>query len=342
MKSRQIIFKNGFILLLCILGIFVSSPNTLASTISGTVYDNQRNPLVEIDVELLDDLYRLIARTKTSGTGRYEFSGLRNGTFTVRVLPFRYDFIDSSMPVEINAINSISGSTVTSRESNEFVVQDFYLLPKKGGLVETELGVVFAQEVPKEAQRLYDTAIKDIGKKNTDEAIKELKSAVGIFPNYYQALSRLGKELYVKGEYGEALQVLLKASEINPKSPTTFYYLGYSLVKLNYTKAALIPLNQAVILAPSSVQVLYVLGLAEEAEGKYAEAEKHLLQAKKLSKVGIPDIHWQLAQLYGKDMKKYKEAADELELYLKAGKFDEAHITKIKTIISDMRKKSGA
>lgn len=335
MISEDFSIKKNVLRFIFVLGILFLAQNAFASTIAGTVFDNQRNQLSEVDVELQDDLYRMIARTKTSGAGRYQFDGLRNGRYTVRVLPFRYDFIDASMEVEISTINSVPG-----QDSNEYRTQDFYLSPRKGSLTETELGVVFAQEVPEDAQKSYDNAVKDLSKKRTEEGIVGLRAAVNTFPKYYAALHRLGKELFIKGEYGESIQVLLRASEINPKSPTTYYYMGYSLVKLNYTKAALIPLYQALQLAPSSVQVLFALGTAEEGEGKFEDAEKHLLQAKKLSKVGVPDIHWQLAQLYGKNLKKYKEAADELELYLKSGSFDEQQTAKVKKIITDLRKKT--
>lgn len=337
MKLVRFMVKKYVFLFVFVFGILALSHNAFGSTISGIVYDNQRNPLVEVDVELQDDLYRMIGRAKTTGSGRYEFGGLRNGTYTVRVMAFRYDFLDQSMSVEIAAMSSIP-----NQDSNQYVTQDFYLSPRKGSLTETELGVVFAQEVPRDAQKSYDDAVKDLARKRTDEGIIGLRRAVTTFPKYYAALHRLGKELFIKSEYGEAVQVLMRASEVNPKSPTDFYYMGYSLLKLNYSKAALIPLKQALLIAPSSIQVLFALGTAEEAEGKYTDAEKHLLEAKKLSKVGVPEIHWQLAQLYGNNLKKYKEAANELELYLKAGKFDEQQTAKVKKLIIDLRKKSEA
>lgn len=307
--------------------------NIYASNISGFVYDNKRNALPDIDIELLDDYYRLINRTKTNGSGRYEFGGLRDGRFTVRVLPFKYDLQDSSAMVEVTTINSIPGD-----QGNTYMTQDFYLIPKKGSLMDTELGVVFAQEIPKEAEKLFKDSIKDLSKKKNEEGISGLRKAISIFPNYYLALHTLGKELFQKQQYGEAAQLFIKASEVNTKSPTNYYYLGYALSKLNYNKAALISLNQALLLAPLSTQVLYVLGTVEEAEGKYTEAEKHLLHAKKLSKVSSPDIHWHLAQVY-KNLKKYKESADELEAYLKSGNFSEEHVAKVKKVIEDLQKK---
>lgn len=335
MNSIKFSGKNILPFFVFVLAIAFLSPNAFGSTIMGMVYDNQRNPLTDIDVELLDDYYRPLNRTKTSSAGRYEFSGLGDGRFTVRVLAFRHDFKDESALVEISTIISVPGQV-----GNGFFTQDFYLTPKKGSLLESELGVVFAQDVPKEAERVYQTALKTLSQKSTDSGIAQLREAVKIFPDYYLALHRLGRELYFKGEYGEAAQVSLKASEVNPKSGTSFYYLGNSLAKLNYNKAAIVALNQALALAPSSYQILFALAKTEIAEGMFVQAEKHLLEAKKLVSTGVPDIHWELAQIYGNNLKKYKEAADELELYLKVGKFDDTHTNKIRKIINNLRDKA--
>ena len=42
-----------------------------ANTIGGFVFDRGRTPLHDIDVELLDEYYRLKARTKTETSGRF-------------------------------------------------------------------------------------------------------------------------------------------------------------------------------------------------------------------------------------------------------------------------------
>lgn len=309
--------------------------NISASTISGTVYDPQRNPLPDVDVELLDDLYRQIDRTRTDGTGRYNFNGLGDGNYSIRVLPFRYDYVDQSQYVEIKTI-SIRGTGT----GNAYETRDFYLQPKKGSLADTELGVIFAQEIPKEAEKVFEQAIKDFSRKKPDEAISGLRKALNLFPDYFLALQQLGIILVKKGEFSEAAPLLLKAVEINPKSPVTMFYLGYSLHKLNYNKAAVTALSQAHNLAPASVEVLLILGMAERLEKKFEDAETHLLKAKKLTKESIPEIHWELAQLYGLNLKRYKEASNELEQYLKSGKYDSEHIKKIKKLISDFQEKA--
>ncbi len=332
LSRTQILFGGIFLFVI----LFLSQNAFGASTIAGSVYDKQRNTLSEIEVELLNDYYQAVARTRTDGSGRYQFNGLSNGRYTVQILAFRYDLEDQSQLVEINTQNVRGG------EGSGYFQQDFYLLPKKGGLAETELAVVFAQEIPQNAKKIYDKAINDLSNKRISEGITGLNEAVKLFPDYYLALYRLGKELYVMKRYQEAVPYFYKAAEVNSKGANSFYYLGYSLHNMGkeYNKAAITSLNQAYTLAPASMKVLYALGKVERAEGKYENAEKHLLQAKKLSKIGVPEIHKELAQLYANDLKKYKEAADELELYLKVSKPADAELKQTKKIISDLREKA--
>lgn len=309
-----------------------------ASTISGFIYDKQRNPLPEIDVELLNDYYQSVRRTRTDGTGRYQFDGLSDGRYTVRVYAFRYDLMDQEQAQEIVTQNVRGG------EGTGYFPLDFYLLPRKGGLADSEVAVVFFQEVPEAARKTYEKALKHFEAKRTNEGITTLYESIQLFPTYYMALHRLGRELYFRKLYAEAWPFLMEAAKVNDKSAYSLYYLGncfYFLGK-EYNKPAITALNQAYVLAPSSPQVLYALGRAERAGGKYEEAEKHLLQAKKVSKEGVPDIHRELAQLYADDLKKYNEAANELELYLKASKKSESESVKTRKVIASLREKAKA
>ncbi len=306
------------------------------STIQGTIFDKQSNRLPDIDVELLDDFYRTKGRIKTDGAGTYIFNGLPNGRYTIKAYAFRYDLEDKEIPLEINTQNIRGG------EGAGYFVQDFYLVPKKGGLRDSELSVVFAQEVPKAAQDIYDKAVKELSEKRTDEGVAGLYNAVKAFPDYYAALYRLGVELITKKQYQDAVPVFLKATQVNQKSGVSYYYLGLALSKLgkDYNKAALASVNRAALLAPASPQIFWLLGKIERAMGSFPDAEKHLLQAKKLSTSKNPDIHMELAQLYSNDLKKYKEAADELELYMKAIKLSEEEEKKMKKVIADLREKA--
>lgn len=337
--KRFVFSRMIFGLLIIGFCIFSAQSAFAVSSISGTVYDSQRNLLSDVNVELLNDYYQQVKRTITDGAGRYNFEGLRDGRYTVRVMAFRYDLEDQSQLVEINTVR------FDGTEGTSFQLLDFSMFPRKGGLADSELGVVFAQDIPNEAKKTYERALKDISGKRTNDGIMGLNKAVELFPDYYLALHRLGKELFVLKKYQDAVPFFFKAAQVNPKSATSFYYLGYSLFNLNkeskeYNNAALAALIEANKLAPASAQVLFVLGKIERSNGNFENAEKHLLEAKKISKVTVPEIHKELAQLYGNDMKKYDEAADELEIYLKNNKPSDEEKKEMKKVISDLRGKA--
>lgn len=337
MLLRFLIKARSFLLFSFCVGAL--SLNVLAaSTISGFVYDKQRNPLSDIEVELLNDYYQSVRRARTDGSGRYQFDGLSDGRYTVRVYAFRYDLVDQEIPQEIYTQNIRGG------EGTGYFPVDFYLLPRKGGLADSEAAVVFAQEVPDGAKKAYEQAVKDLAAKRTEAGLTGLAKAVQLFPTYYMALHRAGRELYFQKRYEESARFLIEAAKVNPKSAYTFYYLGncFHFMGKDYNKAAVKSLSQAFVLAPSSAQVLFSLGRVERAAGKFEEAEKRLLQAKKLSKESVPEIHKELAQLYADDMKKYAEAANELELYLKASKMSNAESVQTKKVIANLREKAKA
>ncbi|MBK7704189.1 MAG: tetratricopeptide repeat protein [Acidobacteria bacterium] len=303
----------------------------------GFIFDKQRNPLPEVEMELLNDLGQTIRRTRTDNTGKYEFGGLSNGRYQVKAMPFRYDLEDMTQDQEINTQN-IRGGEGAGNFSLDFILQ-----PRKGGLADAELSVVFAQDVPDEAKKFYKTAVEHFAKGRQPEGISALADAIKVFPNYFQALYRMGSELFFQKRFKDAIPFLFKASDLNPKSATSFYYLGYSLHSLGkqYNKSALLVLTEAATLAPSSFQVLFTLGKIEREEGKAADAEKHLLQAKKSTKTPIPSLHFELAQTFA-DLKKYKDAADELETFIKVGKLKPEEETKIRTTIATLREKAKA
>lgn len=336
-KSLQIRIVPTFVFFLL---IFCAAHSVeAANTIEGTVYDKQRNALPDIDVELLDEYYRSIRRGRTDGAGRYSFSGLSNGNYTVRVFAFRYDYQDQDMLVE--AISQSLG-TDGIRQGTGYFRQDFYLMPKKGGLRESELGVVFAQEIPKPAEVAYKRGIEELSKKKTTEGMTSLMEAIRKFDKYYAAYSRLGQELYFGKKYVEAFQYLRQAATINPKSAICYYYMGLSLNKLgkDYNKAAITSLKEAARLAPNSNVVFYMLGKVEREDGRYTDAEVNLLQAKKLSSERVAEIHNELYLLYSDNLKKYKEAADELELFLRATKLGDEDEKRVKKTIADLREKA--
>lgn len=330
----------------------INSAPQLGNSINGHIFDTSRRPIAQIYVELMNDVYQPIARTRTDGSGRFNFSNLSSGRFKIKVLVTGTEFIEQTQDIEINNFGRNGpGGTIFSRESREV---DFYLKTRveaNGSGLLGSPGVVFVQDVPKNAQKLYEQAISDLESgKRVQQGLDGLKHAIEAFPNYFMALDRLGTEyITIAGgheeleaaraasEYGAAAILLNKAVEVNPKSYQSLQMLGTALWKINNTEAAVAAFNRALVLAPSSINTLVALGTVLQQQGKYAEAEANLKKANELGKGRIPEVHYQLARVYN-HTKRNLEAANELEIFLKL-KPDARDAEKIRQFIIQLREK---
>jgi tetratricopeptide (TPR) repeat protein len=285
------------------------------NSIAGFIFGPQRNAVSDMQVELLDDLGRLIARSKTDAAGRYFFSRLPRGRFMVRVVTVGTNYQEQTIEVEIASISrgGVSGAGLDT------VQQNFYLRAKRNPAGKEERNeAVFVQDVPEAAQKLCEKARDDIKEKKADAGIAGLKAAIEIFPEYYLALKRLGEEYIDLQKYGEARDVLVRAIRVNHRDHESQYALGYALFQLKDYGAAVVALRNSIELNPNSINGQFLLGVSLKHDGQYEAALLSLQKAKKLAKPPRPEIHWQLSLLYTNNLKDYAAAADELELYLKA------------------------
>lgn len=286
------------------------------NTINGHVFDSYRRPIEGVYVELLDEVDNVIVRRRTDMAGRYVFSNLSDGNFQVRVLPHGTNFIGQTRRVSI--VNFVSGGSGQSYEEH------FTLATKPSGNATASVSasspaVIFVQaNVPETARTAYEKAIKELEREGGDKesGLAELKKAVEIFPDYYLALDRLGAEYVRRQRYEPAHAALLKAVEVNSRSYTSLRALGVAQYHLNQRSDAAQSLRRSINLHPASVNSQLWLGIVLVKDGKAAEAETHLKRAHDLGGERIPDCHMYLAQIYG-NSKRYREAADELEHFLK-------------------------
>ncbi len=192
--------------------------------------------------------------------------------------------------------------------------------------------------MPAEAKKLYERAINDLREKREKEGFESLKRSLELFPTYYLALDRLGTEYVVRGYYEAAHILLTKAVEVNPRGFSSVLGLGLAQYQLKLTNEAIDNLKRATSLYAKSVNAHLWLGAALKRAGKLDQAEVSFKRAKELSKGKVADVHWQLARLYS-EQKRYKEAADELELFLK-NQPDSRDAEKIKQMIAQLKEKA--
>lgn len=319
------------------------------NAIYGTVTNESHRPVEGVYVELLDDANSSIAQAKTDTTGRFTFNNLADGRFTLRAKPFSTDYEEETRQVVLASISSVRAGSMGGRNSGSTTEHvDIVLRANPRALhgpFATAADVIFAQNVPSTARKFYDEGIGFLRDKKQKEGFESLRKAIETFPDYYLALDRLGAEYAVRGEkeraYLEAAYALLtRAVEINPRGVSSLYGLGWTQFQLGLTTEAIETLKRATSLSAKGSDTFVLLGRALRRASKLAEAEAAFKRANEIAGGKLADVHWQLANLYN-DQKRYSEAADEMELFLKTAPKTE-DIEKIKQLIKQLREKATA
>jgi tetratricopeptide (TPR) repeat protein len=134
--------------------------------------------------------------------------------------------------------------------------------------------------------------------------------------------------------------VLTKAIEVNREAYPSLYALSIAQYNLKAVPEAIDSMRRAIVIEPKSVNANLWLGMLLRQTGALSECEPYLKQADQLAAAKSSEVHWQLALLFNQ-LKRYKEAADELELFLKIEP-DAKDTELIKKLIKQFREKSGA
>lgn len=320
-----------------LIGVFVTlglltAFQTNSNTISGHVSNNQRMPLADLRVELLNEVDSVIRTVKTDGSGLFVFRKLSDGTFQVRVQTSGTNYISQTKRVDLARPHGFGAA---------YEELDFVLATNDNSGSITKPGVVFAQEVPERARKQFEKAAELLNKSNKrQEAFAALKSAIELFPQYFDALEMLGTEQVKDREYEAAVPALTKALEINSKAHASAFALGVAQYNLKQLQPAIESFRRSVLLNERSINANLWLGIALRQTSRPGEAESYLKRADVLADSKLPDAHWQLALLYNQ-LKRYKEAADELETFLKVQP-DTRDVELIKKLIQRFRQQSVA
>ena len=283
--------------------------NALINRIEGLVFDPDGRPVRDLYVELQNENYFAVARTRTDSAGRFSFIGVSSGHFNIKVITSGTNYLEYTTSVEI--VNVVQGGSDSA----------YLEIPLKVDKNKVSSGVaeitdaIFVQDVPEEARRLYKKGVKNLQK--GDLGFSEIEEALKIFPTYFAALNTLGTEYVARKEYQKSLAYLIRAVDVNQRSFSTYYALAYACYELDHRPEALEAARAATILQPRSFNAQLLYGTLLRMDRSYEKAEIALTAARKLSdKRPVPEVHWQLALLYNK-LGRNEEAANELEIYLK-------------------------
>src|SRR5678816_2084606 len=133
-----------FLFFVWTLGLLPQTAQTSSNSISGHVSNDQRAPLADIRVELLNEVDSVIRTVKTDGSGLFVFRKLSDGTFQVRIQPAGTNYASQTKRVALARPHGFGAA---------FEELDFVLVSKdKSGSI-AKPGVVFVQEVPEPARK---------------------------------------------------------------------------------------------------------------------------------------------------------------------------------------------
>ncbi len=129
------------------------------------------------------------------------------------------------------------------------------------------------------------------------EAVEQFKQALALRPNSARELLNYGLALLRAGKTDEAIAVLKKVQQQDPKLPQTWFNLGIVYRKNGDTQAAIQQFEQMVKLVPDEPVSRYNLGVLYRQAGKTDAARDQLRMSEKLDP-NLAAPHFQLYNLY--------------------------------------------
>jgi len=230
---------------------------------------------------------RPVTETFSRPEGQFTFNQVTEGDYAIET--FETELFEAT-------ITNVQVRPMPRRPTLFTVFVELPLKPPPEKMARGELMADVDLNVPKNAVKHYNAGMKKLDKGESAEAIKELKTAVEIYPQYYAARLELGRELRLQKRFQEALPVIQPLTGIAPKRTEPHIECGIVLLELERRKEAIEELNAALRLEePNWAGHLY-LGWAL-LEGDGSEAEKHFTRALELDEHKAARAHLALARL---------------------------------------------
>src|SRR5205085_5646584 len=172
----------------------------------------------------------------------------------------------------------------------------------KSGAPASAHAVVSAGEldknVPKDARKEYERALKAADEQKPAEAIAHLQKAVALYPDFMIAHNDLGAQLLEANRLDEAAVELRAAVKLDPKAFNPCLNLGIVLLKQRqFTDAAKV-LDQAISLDPQAPGARLFAGIAHLMLKELDRAEKELRLAYESGGADYALALFHLGQLY--------------------------------------------
>jgi tetratricopeptide (TPR) repeat protein len=260
---------------------------------------------------------RHIHETFSDLSGRFAFPGLSRGVYQLTAEGDGLSFETTSVYAEISAFGS----------APQTFTQDIHLRPIPQKPI-AQRGVInaFTQAVPEAAQQAYSAGLKFLEEGKTDAAIENMRRAIRIFPDYFDAHLQLGNIFLRQDKFNEAIAELDHARQVNPNDERAYQSFGLLLMKQNNFAMAVAIFAEAGRLNPTNptnammraTALIHQAATTESADRSFllGRAETPVSEAATLSQNKLKPDSMTMALFY--ELKGEPErAAAELESLLK-------------------------
>jgi tetratricopeptide (TPR) repeat protein len=267
------------------------------------------------------------AETIADLTGHFRFKKLRAGLYTLAIFNRRRG--EARRTVEIGPALADSKGRISLKL--ELKDADFvFASTLKRHLVSTR-----QLAIPAAATRDYQEAQKELGRSNSEAAVRRLEHAVELAPQFSAAWNSLGVIAYQTRKYDRAEECFRKAVEADPALYEPLVNLGGVTLTLHKFDDAMNYNLRAVFERPNDALANSQLGLTYYSLGQLDLAVKYLERARQLDPASFTYPQMVLFQIHSRRGERSAAAAD-LEDFLTHHP-DWAQAAKMRETIANLR-----
>jgi len=319
------LFKPVLLILLCVGAAHAQRGATLFGDVKIDESSLGKSAPPKVMIILYRDLGGEVGRQPISNGSRYTFTNLQNGEYQLAVE------VDSNEVTRMRVmIQGLSNDPHGFRQDLEFAL-------KSTGFGSSREGVVSAADFydrPAAHRALFDKAQDAANKKKYDQAANFLKQIVDKDAQDFQAWTLLGTVLLMENKTADAEDAYVKALAAKPEYLLALIDLGRLRSTQKKYEDAIEVLNRAVEVQPKSGEANLLLGEAYLQLKKGSKAIPYLNAA---ASSGKPEAHLRLGWLYNAAGMKDKAAAEYEEFLKKQPNF--ADRQKLEDYIAANKKK---
>jgi tetratricopeptide (TPR) repeat protein len=290
-----------------------AQPNRVL-TIQGRVSLPEGIPAERVLVTLINSA-GVPRQAYTTEQGRYEFSGIEEGRYTLTA----ESVSDSSLRSE-----RIEAETNTTATGNLIVNLGLRKEAESPGSLNSAAVVTTAeagQKVPKEAHKAFKEGLRFRSANRPDKALESFTRAVELYPKYYQALAERGDLRVLQRKLEDAAADFAAALKANPQYGPALRGAGYCKLEKREFAEAVKDFEKSVTAQPDNANTYLLLGIAYLELDHRDAARAALFKALSFNTPHELRAYIYLAKLYARE-RLYAEAAEELHKYLEANPGD--------------------